>query len=133
MVRYLLDTIVFIWAVRGLHSADRVLERLAGEDVAVSAITVLELRRALTPEEFLSAENSLDGVDVLPIDADTARAAGEYLARCTDEGHRVDFFAGLIAVTAERHERELITYSPAHYPLAGCELLPLAAFLDGDA
>lgn len=128
---YLLDTIVFIWAVRGLHSADRVLARLRGEDVAVSAITLLELRRALAPEEFHAAEDALGGVDVLPIDAGTARAAGEYLARCTDEGHRVDFFAGLVAVTAERHARQLVTYSPAHYPLAGCELLPLTAFLGG--
>lgn len=127
---YLLDTIVVIWAVRGLHAADRVLARLRGDDVAVSAITLLELRRALAPEEFLAAEDALGGLDVLPIDAATARAAGEYLARCADEGHRVDFFAGLIAVTAERHDRELVTYSPAHYPLAGCELLPLAAFLD---
>lgn len=68
MVGYLLDTIVFIWAVRGLHSADRVLARLRGEDVAV---------------------------------------------------------------TAERHARQLVTYSPAHYPLAGCELSPLTAFLGG--
>lgn len=128
---YLLDTIVFIWAVRGLHSADRVLARLRGEDLAVSAITLLELRRALAPEELLAADDALDGVDVLAIDAATARAAGEYLARCADEGHRVDFFAGLIAVTAECHARQLVTYSPAHYPLAGCELSPMTAFLGG--
>lgn len=133
MAGYLLDTIVFIWAVRELHAAERVLARLRGGDVAVSAITLLELRRALTAEEFHAAEAELAGVAVLPIDAATAQDAGDYLARCADEGHRVDFFAGLIAVTAQRHGRQLVTYSPAHYPLAGCELLPLAAFLDGGA
>lgn len=131
---YVLDTIVLIWAVRGRHNADAVLARLhADGDCAISAITLLELRRALAPEEHCAAEDRLAGVGVLAVDADIARAAGEYLARCADEGQRVDFFAGVIAATAERHGRALATYSPFQYPLARCELVALSTVLDDEA
>ncbi|HXF58114.1 MAG TPA: PIN domain-containing protein [Actinomycetota bacterium] len=125
--RYLLDTVVLIWAVRGLHEAPAVLASLRRRgSLAVSAITLLELRRALSPEEYLAAEEELAGVEVVPLDAAVARAAGNYLVRCADEGYRVDFFAGIIQATAALTGRALVTYSEAHYPLADCEIVPLA-------
>lgn len=125
---YLLDTIVVIWAVRRLHEAAQVLQRLRqGGDLAISAISLLELRRALTGEEFEGARGELEGVEVLPLDDSTAEAAGNYLVRCADEGYRIDFFAGIIHATATRTGRALVTYSPAQYPLAECEVLPLAS------
>lgn len=61
---YLLDTIVVIWAVRRLHEAAQVLQRLRqGGDLAISAISLLELRRALTGEEFEGARGELEGVE----------------------------------------------------------------------
>lgn len=123
---YLLDTVVLIWAVRGLHDAPRVLRRLRERgDLAVASITLLELRRALLPEEFRRAEEGLEGIEVLPLDAATARAAGDYLVRCFDEGYRTDFFAGIIQATAARSGRALVTYGPHQYPLADCEIVPL--------
>lgn len=131
-MRYLLDTIVFVWAVRGLHDAGAVLDRLrADADVAASAITLLELARTLAPEEQPAADDLLADVPILSVDGDIARAAGNYLARCADEGHRVDFFAGVIAATAECEERALATYSPFQYPLARCDLVPLSTVLHG--
>jgi len=125
-MRYLLDTVVLIWAVRGLHEAPRVLRRLRERgDLAVASITILELRRALLPEEFRRAEEELEGVEVLPLDAATARAAGDYLVRCSDDGYRTDFFAGIIQATAARTGRALVTYGPHQYPLAECEIVPL--------
>ena len=125
---FLLDTVVLIWAVRGLHRAPEVLAALRRRGpVAVSAITLLELRRALSPEEYHTAEDHLEGAAVLPLDAATARAAGDYLVRCADEGYRVDFFAGIIQATAALTGRPLVTYSEAHYPLADCPILPLAS------
>jgi predicted nucleic acid-binding protein len=130
-VRYLLDTVVLIWAVRGLHEAPRVLSRLRERgDLAVASITILELRRALLPEEFRRAEEELEGVEVLPLDAATARAAGDYLVRCFDEGYRTDFFAGIIQATAARTGRALVTYGPHQYPLADCEIVPLGALAE---
>ena len=127
-MRYLLDTVVLIWAVRGLHEAPRVLRRLRERgDLAVASITILELRRALLPEEFRRAEEELEGVEVLPLDAGTARAAGDYLVRCFDEGYRTDFFAGIIQATAARAGRALVTYGPHQYPLAECESVPRRA------
>ncbi|HXF74398.1 MAG TPA: type II toxin-antitoxin system VapC family toxin [Actinomycetota bacterium] len=126
-MRYLLDTVVLIWAVRGLREAPRVLRLLRGRgDLAVASITLLELRRALLPEEFRRAEEELEGMRVLPLDAATARAAGDYLVRCAEEGYRIDFFAGIIQATAARAGRALVTYGPHHYPLADCEIVPLA-------
>ncbi len=131
--RYLLDTVVLIWAVRGLHEAPRVLRRLRETaDPAVAAITLLELRRALLPEEFRRAEAELGGMEVLPLDASVARAAGDYLMRCFDEGYRVDFFAGIIQATAASSGRALVTYGPHHYPLADCEIVPLRTLVEED-
>jgi hypothetical protein len=71
-VRYLLDTVVLIWAVRGLHEAPRVLARVREEgEPAVAAITLLELRRALLPEEFRLAERELEGMEVVALDAES--------------------------------------------------------------
>jgi predicted nucleic acid-binding protein len=133
-VRYLLDTVVLIWAVRGLHEAPQVLRRVREEgDPAVAAITLLELRRALLPEELRLAERELEGMEVLPLDAATARAAGDYLVRCAEEGYRVDFFAGIIQATAARTGRALVTYGPHAYPLADCEIVPLERLVRGRA
>jgi predicted nucleic acid-binding protein len=124
---YLVDTVVWIWAVRGLHEAPAILASLRRLGrLAVSAITLLELRRALAPEEYEAAERLLAGVQVLPVDGTIARAAGTYLVRCADEGYRVDFFAGIVQTTAALTGRLLVTYSEAQYPLAGCRILPLA-------
>lgn len=130
-MRYLLDTVVLIWAVRGLHEAPAVLSRLRDRgDLAVSAITLLELRRALLPEEFHRAEEQLRGVEVLPLDGPTARAAGDYLVRCSGEGYRTDFFAGIIQATAARTGRALVTYGPHQFPLADCEIVPLRTLVE---
>ncbi|GBC87878.1 tRNA(fMet)-specific endonuclease VapC [bacterium HR12] len=131
MRRYLLDTVVLIWAVRGLHEAPRLLRHLRETaDVAIAAITLLELRRALLPEEFRRAEAELEWMEVLPLDAAVARAAGDYLVRCSEEGYRVDFFAGIVQATAACTGRALVTYGPHHYPLADCEIVPLQTLLE---
>lgn len=128
---YLLDTMVISWAVRDLHEAPAVLRVLRREgDLAVSAITLLELRRGLPPEDYQRAADELVGVEVLPMNGSTAEAAGEYLLRCYEEGYRVDFFAGVIATTAAHTRRALVTYSPAQYPLANFEILELASLLN---
>lgn len=128
-MRYLLDTVVLIWAARGLHEAPRILRRLREEgDLAIASISLLELRRALLAEELPRVEPELEGMEVVPLDAATARAAADYLVRCSEEGYRVDFFAGIIQATAARTGRALVTYGPHHYPLAECEIVPLERF-----
>ncbi|MQA87626.1 MAG: PIN domain-containing protein [Streptosporangiales bacterium] len=127
---YLLDTMVISWAVRDLHQAPAVVRALRSEgDLAVSAISLLELRRGLPAEDYHRATDELVDVGVVPMDGAIAEAAGEYLLRCYEEGYRVDFFAGVIATTAARTGRALVTYSPAQYPLANFNIVQLASVL----
>lgn len=130
-VSYFLDGDVFMWAARGHAWALDLLHGLGGATPAISAITVFELTRALSPEQHERIAHLVSRCDVVPLTAEVARDASAYCTLTAIEGYRADYFAGIVAATAAHVGRSLVTVNPFRYPLASCPVIPVSGLIDG--
>ena len=79
------------------------------EPVAVSALTVTEVRRGLaTDRDRRAFDDTMDDVSVVPFDLSEARRAADLLRRLDADGTRIGAVDAMIAATAlERNEKVL--------------------------
>ncbi|MFL5897641.1 MAG: PIN domain-containing protein [Solirubrobacterales bacterium] len=114
MARLILDTTVLVDAERGGHLLEEVIDD--GDDVAVAAITVAELRvgiqlakgrRREKRERFVAAV--LDAVSIEPYDLDVAEAHADLLAHVRRAGTPRGAHDLIIAATARAQERQVVS------------------------
>ena len=110
----ILDTTVLVDAERGRGSLGEVIDD--GDDVAVAAITVAELkvgvqlakgRRRDKRERFVAAV--LDAVSIEPYDLDVAEAHAALLAHVRRKGTPRGAHDLIIAATARARERQVVS------------------------
>lgn len=114
MARLILDTTILVDAERGGDSLAEVIDD--GDDVAVAAITVAELkvgvqlakgRRRATRERFVAAV--LDAVSIEPYELDVAEAHAALLAHLRRSGTPRGAHDLIIAATARARERQVVS------------------------
>lgn len=114
MARLILDTTVLVDAERGGDSLEEVIDD--GDDVAVAAITVAELRvgvqlakgrRREKRERFVMA--ILDAVSIEAYDLNVAEAHAALLARVRRTGTPRGAHDLIIAATARAQERQVVS------------------------
>ena len=102
MARYLLDSDVLIWVLRGRQDTVALLDRLAvesGETLACSAMSVLEIWAGAKPTEAADTATFLDALEVIPVDRVVASRAADApsiqapsrpsgMGGCADRGNR---------------------------------------------
>jgi predicted nucleic acid-binding protein len=121
--RYLIDTDVLIEYLRGNQEAVRFLEELGGV-LYVSAITVAELSAGAHPgAEEQALEQFLRAFDVVPVEAELARAGG-VLRRDYGPSHGVGLADALIAASADALQATLVTFNRRHFPMLASTLAP---------
>jgi predicted nucleic acid-binding protein len=112
----LLDTCVLVDMLRKQKNAVGFSASLAGLPSA-SVVTWTEvLAGANSVKDERVIQQALGNVRLLPVTADIARRAGEWLKHYRGS-HGVDDFDAIIAATAEQHGLKLATLNLKHFPM----------------
>jgi tRNA(fMet)-specific endonuclease VapC len=117
---YLLDTDTCVFWLRGRPSVYEHLQAVGPEAVALSIMTVAELRYGAECSDRVSSNhNAIDDfiapLSVLDIDLETARAFGKVKAELRRSGALIEDIDLLIAATACSHDLILVTNNQDHF------------------
>jgi tRNA(fMet)-specific endonuclease VapC len=114
-MRYLLDTCVISDFIKGEAGTKARLKQTLPADIAISAITVMELRYglALNPQRAQKIEPTiasfLGSVTILPFSTVEAEQAAQIRAALKSQGQPIGAYDVLIAATALQHNLLMIT------------------------
>jgi tRNA(fMet)-specific endonuclease VapC len=113
-VKFLLDTCAVSDYLRGVDSVVQRIQKVRPSDVAISAVTVMELRygatRRQSPKLTASVEAFLSGISILTFDAEAAERAGVVRAKMEAKGLSIALADCQIAGTALAYELTLVTH-----------------------
>ncbi|HEV2688616.1 MAG TPA: type II toxin-antitoxin system VapC family toxin [Bryobacteraceae bacterium] len=127
MAIYLLDTSVIIDALNRKRGRWEFLAKLveAGETLACSAVTVMEIYAGMRSHEAAGTESFLDGLEHYGVDRELARYAGMLKNEWARKGRTLSAPDVLIAATALAHRLVLMTDNRKDFPMASLALYPL--------
>ena len=113
-MKFLLDTCAVSDYLRGVDSVVQRIQKVRPSDVAISAVTVMELRygatRRQSPKLTASVEAVLSGISILTFDAEAAERAGVLRAKMETKGLSIALSDCQIAGTALAYELTLVTH-----------------------
>jgi len=113
-VKFLLDTCAVSDYLRGVDSVVQRIQKVRPSDVAISAVTVMELRygatRRQSPKLTASVDAFLSGISVLTFDAEAAERAGVLRAKMETKGLSIALADCQIAGTALAYDLTLVTH-----------------------
>jgi predicted nucleic acid-binding protein len=127
MAIYLLDTSVIIDALNRKRNRWQLLASLveAGETLACSAVTVVEIYAGLRPRESAATRIFLEGLEHYNLDWELARYAGLLKNEWARKGRALAIADVLIAATALAHKLVLMTDNRKDFPMPKLVLYPL--------
>jgi predicted nucleic acid-binding protein len=116
-----IDTDLLVAILHGKEDARKKMEELDSEGrQATTAVNSFELFYGIYKAE--ETENSLDKVstllgrlDILPLDYEASKKAGELLADLSEEGRPIDFRDALIAGISIANGMPLLTRNKGHF------------------
>jgi len=119
-MKYLLDTDTCVYALRGRASVREKLEAVGIETIAISVITLAELRygaacSARPLENQQAVDDFIQGLDLLGVDPAVARQFGEVKAGLRLSGKLIEDFDLLIAATAFAFDLILVSNNYNHF------------------
>ncbi len=118
MARYLLDSDVIIWCLRGRRDTVLLVEELQRESVPYcSALSVIEVELGMKKGEEKATRGFLDALRVEPVDKNVARLAATYMREYRRKGMMLDLVDASIAATCVTRGLLLVTYNVKHYPV----------------
>ncbi len=115
MNRYLIDTNIIIYTLRGVSSVVEFMAHIYGNDqaeIVYSTITEAEIfSRALEDEIKLMTEELLSAGDIMEVSSAIAGRAGKIRAKCHAKGCKIKLPDALIAATALLENAVLVTHN----------------------
>lgn len=112
-MKFLLDTCSVSDYLRGVDPVVQRLQKAKPSEVAISTVTVMELRygatRRQSPKLTAAVEAFLNGIHILAFDAESAERAGVMRATMEKKGHSIALADCQIAGTALAHGLTLVT------------------------
>ena len=114
-MQYLLDTCVISDFIKGELGTQTRLKQKSPADIAVSVITVMELRYGLlnNPQRAKKIEPAitslLDSVSILQFSEEEAKQAAQIRSILKNQGQPIGAYDILIAATALRHSLIMVT------------------------
>ena len=113
-MKFLLDTCAVSDYLRGVDSVVQRIQKVRPSDVAISAVTVMELRygatRRQSPKLTASVDAFLSGISILTVDAEAAERAGVVRAKMETKGLSIALADCQIAGTALAYDLTLVTH-----------------------
>ena len=119
-MRYLLDTNICIYLLKGMHGIDAKIKSIDIDDLAVSAITIAELLygayNSNSIEKNLSKVKSIEEtLTVFGLDRECIELYAKIKARLRSEGQILDDFDILIAAIAIESDSTIVTNNTKHF------------------
>lgn len=116
--RYLLDTDVIIWHLRGHEPTEEILKTIEiDQPIGCSAISVFEVLAGVQEMNHIATTQFLAPLYKIPIDGNIAIKAAEYWREFREKGIIIGQADVMIAATANIMNLTLITYNRSHYPM----------------
>src|ERR1700687_1582917 len=127
MATYLVDTSVIIDALNQKRGRWQLLGSLvkAGDTLAVSVVTVMEIYAGMRPHESQITQSFLSGLDHFEVDFELARYAGLLKNELARRGRTISATDVLIGATALAHKLILMTDNQKDFPMTALALYPL--------
>jgi hypothetical protein len=126
MSRFLLDSDVIIWHLRGRKEVTEVLRDLQRFGLpACSALSVLEIQLGVKKGEEEKTDRFLKSLRIFDVDMEIASEAAQLIRRSKARGVTLDLPDSVIAATCILHDLILATYNTKHYPLSEIKFHPL--------
>jgi predicted nucleic acid-binding protein len=115
----LIDSDILIEVARGRDES--LLERwneLSRSDAVIvcSPVSIAEIWHGARPHEYKILDAMFGAMTCLPVGAEIARRAGDYLRQFA-KSHQVELGDALIAAAASLHQLALWTRNRKHYPM----------------
>ena len=126
MSRFLLDSDIIIWHLRGRLEVTEMLRDLQRAGLpACSALSVLEVQLGVKKGEEEKTARFLDSLRVFDVTREIATVAARLIREGKPRGITLDLPDAVIAGTCILHELTLVTYNTKHYPIPDLKLHPL--------
>lgn len=121
MAKFLLDSDVLIWLLRGRRETLERLEALEGP-FGMSVVSRAEIWAGAREKESREIETLFLSLTTYTVDAAVADLAGQFLRRYLRRAPGVGLADALIAATAVMHGLILVTYNVVHFPMPELKL-----------
>jgi len=126
MSRFLLDSDVIIWHLRGRKVVTEVLRDLQRFGLpACSALSALEVQLGVKKGEEEKTDRFLKSLRIFDVDMEIASKAAQLIRRSKTRGVTLDLPDSVIAATCILHDLILVTYNTKRYPLSEIKFHPL--------
>jgi len=127
MNRYLLDTNVLVFHLRGEHNVPALLDRWSqSHELYISVATWVEILAGVRPREENATMHLLHSLTTISVNPPIADRAGRMIYTHARQGFQVAFPDALIAATALEHDLTLVTTNGKHFPMLGEQLSALS-------
>ncbi len=124
--RYLLDSDVLIWFLRGRADTVALVKELKGLTIpGCSALSTLEVMGWVRPKEEDDTRDFLDSLQLFPFEADAAFLAAQYMRQYRAKGKSLTPFDTGIAATCVVHDLMLVTYNTKDFPMSELKIYPM--------
>jgi predicted nucleic acid-binding protein len=118
VARYLLDSDVIIWCLRGRRDTVQLVEGLQRESVPhCSALSVIEVEVGMKIGEEKTTRAFLGALRIEPVDGNVAQLVASYMRQYRRRGTTLDLVDASIAATCVVRGLLLVTYNVKHYPV----------------
>lgn len=120
MSKYLLDSDIIIWHLRGRKEITEMLQDLQKSGLpACSAISVLEVQLGVkTKDEEGKTNRFLESLKVFDVNMDIAKIAAQLIRDYKAKGVTFEIPDSIIASTCILRDLVLVTYNRKHYPIS---------------
>jgi len=126
MSRFLLDSDVIIWHLRGQKEVTEMLRGLQRFGLpACSALSVLEVQLGVKKGEEEKTDRFLKSLRIFDVNMEIASKAAQFIRECKAKGITFNLPDSVIAATCILHELILVTCNKKHYPISGIEFHPV--------
>jgi tRNA(fMet)-specific endonuclease VapC len=126
MSRFLLDSDVIIWHLRGRSEVTEMLRNLQNFSLpGCSAVSVFEVQMGVKRGEEEATLRFLKALTIYDVNWEVADRSAQLVREYKSKGQTLGAADALIASTCLIHNLTLVTYNRKHYPIAGLDIYPL--------
>jgi len=126
MGKFLLDSDVIIWHLRGRKEITEILRDLQRFGLpGCSALTVLEVQLGVKRGEEEGTERFLRSLKIFDVHIEIAMKAAQIIREYKTKGVTLDLPDAIIASTCLLYDLILVTYNTKHYPVKEIKFHPL--------
>ena len=123
MVKYLIDSDIIIWFLRGRKEIVELFEELQKSGVlACSPISIVEVQLGVRKKEQKVTTDFLNSLEVYPIGKEIANYTGNLIKEYKKKGITVKLTDSIIAATCLLYNLTLVTLNLKHYPFKNLKI-----------